>query len=94
MWLWRRGINIRRALVVGAGVAGQRIMKDIVERPELGYKLSGYVSDEDDPAEKDWRCLSGRCWARAWNGNGMDTGRKAGQREGRASISGDKTSRR
>ncbi|MGA7733270.1 MAG: hypothetical protein WCD37_18570, partial [Chloroflexia bacterium] len=42
MWLWRRGINIRRALVVGAGVAGQRIMKAIVERPELGYKLSGY----------------------------------------------------
>ena len=45
MWLWQRGINIRRTVVVGAGLAGQRIMKDIVERPELGYQLAGYVSD-------------------------------------------------
>ncbi len=55
VWLWRRGINIRRALVVGAGVAGQRIMKDIVERPELGYKLAGYVSDSGDtPGSPNW----------------------------------------
>jgi exopolysaccharide biosynthesis polyprenyl glycosylphosphotransferase len=55
MWLWRRGINIRRALVVGAGAAGQRIMKDIVERPELGYKLSGYVADQADAPAREWR---------------------------------------
>jgi len=56
MQLWRRGINIRRAIVVGAGVAGQRIMKDIVERPELGYQLSGYVADSGDtPSSPGWR---------------------------------------
>jgi exopolysaccharide biosynthesis polyprenyl glycosylphosphotransferase len=55
MWLWRRGINIRRALVVGSGVAGQRIMKDIMERPDLGYKLAGYVSDSGDgPGSPSW----------------------------------------
>lgn len=55
MWFWRRGINIRRALVVGSGVAGQRIMKDIVERPDLGYKLAGYVSDnQDGPGSTTW----------------------------------------
>ncbi|MEO5953215.1 MAG: hypothetical protein ABIQ44_12185, partial [Chloroflexia bacterium] len=55
MWLWRRGINIRRALVVGAGAAGQRIMKDIVERPELGYKLAGFVAEQSDAPTRDWR---------------------------------------
>ena len=55
MWLWRRGINIRRTVVVGAGLAGQRIMKDIVERPELGYQLAGYVADSTDPPTRDWR---------------------------------------
>lgn len=55
MWLWRRGINIRRALVVGASVAGQRIMKDIVERPELGYKLAGYVAEQSDAPTGEWR---------------------------------------
>lgn len=56
VWLWRRGVNIRKALVVGAGLAGQRIMKDIVERPELGYKLAGYLSDgADTPRSPSWR---------------------------------------
>ena len=55
MWLWRRGINVTRTLVVGAGIAGQRIMKDIIERPELGYKLSGYASDNGDgPDSPGW----------------------------------------
>src|SRR5207237_9639897 len=55
MWFRRRGVNIRRALVVGSGVAGQRIMKDIVERPDLGYKLAGYVSDSaDGPGSAAW----------------------------------------
>jgi exopolysaccharide biosynthesis polyprenyl glycosylphosphotransferase len=55
MWFWRRGVNIRKALVVGSSVAGQRIMKDIVERPDLGYKLAGYVSDSaDGPGTPSW----------------------------------------
>jgi exopolysaccharide biosynthesis polyprenyl glycosylphosphotransferase len=71
MWLWRRGINTRKALVVGAGVAGQRIMKDILERRELGYELSGYVCDDDDPAEKDWQVpVRSMLGQRNGNGNG------------------------
>ncbi len=55
MWLWRKGINIRRAMVVGAGVAGQRIMKEITERPELGYKLAGYVAESGEgTGSKEW----------------------------------------
>jgi exopolysaccharide biosynthesis polyprenyl glycosylphosphotransferase len=66
MWLWRRGINIRNALVIGASVAGQRIMKDILERPELGYKLAGYVADTSDtPGSPNWRVP-----IRTRNGNG------------------------
>jgi exopolysaccharide biosynthesis polyprenyl glycosylphosphotransferase len=51
-YLWQRGIDVRQVLVVGAGRAGQHIMKDVVERPEHGYKLVGYV--EDNPADKFW----------------------------------------
>lgn len=52
IWLWARGINIRRVLVVGDGVSGQRIIKDIVERSDLGYRLAGYLSDGEAPAER------------------------------------------
>ena len=56
VWLWRRGINIRKAVVVGTGQAGQRIMKDIVERQDLGYRLTGYVSDVmESPGSHNWR---------------------------------------
>ena len=56
VWLWRRGINIRKAVVVGTGLAGQRIMKDIVERSDLGYRLTGYVSDvKESPGGHNWR---------------------------------------
>lgn len=84
MQLWRRGINIRHALVVGAGVAGQRIMKDIVERPELGYKLSGYVADSGDtPSSPGWRIpVRGRDGNRPQRLGGLkDVQRIIGQRD-------------
>jgi len=59
MLLWRYGINIRRVLVVGSSYAGQRIMKDLMERPDLGYALSGYVEDE-----------AGEAWTVPMNGHG------------------------
>jgi exopolysaccharide biosynthesis polyprenyl glycosylphosphotransferase len=52
MMLWRHGVNVRRVLVVGASYAGQRIMKDLMERPDLGYTLAGYV--EDETSDGDW----------------------------------------
>ncbi len=60
MLLWQRGINIRRVLVVGANYAGQRIMKDLMERPDLGYTLAGYVEEEADDGP----------WAVPMNGHG------------------------
>jgi exopolysaccharide biosynthesis polyprenyl glycosylphosphotransferase len=56
VWLWRHGHNVRRTIVVGSGLAGQRIMKDIVEHPELGYQMAGYVTDSSDsPSSVEWR---------------------------------------
>jgi exopolysaccharide biosynthesis polyprenyl glycosylphosphotransferase len=56
VWLWRHGHNVRRTIVVGSGLAGQRIMKDIVEHPELGYQMAGYVTDSSDsPGSVEWR---------------------------------------
>lgn len=60
MVLWQRGINIRRVLVVGAGYAGQRIMKDLMERPDLGFQVAGYVEDDRDDHE----------WTVPMNGHG------------------------
>ena len=47
-WLWRRGIGIDRVLVVGAGQSGRRIMQAMLGRPELGYRLIGYVGEPGD----------------------------------------------
>lgn len=61
IWIWRRGINIRRVLVVGAGPAGQRIMKDILEKADLGYELIGYVEDDGQGhGSPSWRVPIGR----------------------------------
>jgi exopolysaccharide biosynthesis polyprenyl glycosylphosphotransferase len=48
--LWKRNVGVRRVLVVGNGRAGQRIMKDILDNPNLGYRLVGYVDDSPDPS--------------------------------------------
>ncbi|MBX6342529.1 MAG: undecaprenyl-phosphate glucose phosphotransferase, partial [Thermomicrobiaceae bacterium] len=50
--LWRRGIGVDRVLVVGAGPAGQRIMQHIYNRPQVGYRVVGFV--DDVPAEENW----------------------------------------
>ncbi len=44
-----RGIGVRRVAIVGAGEVGRRVMRTIVARPDLGYKVVGYV--DDNPAK-------------------------------------------
>jgi exopolysaccharide biosynthesis polyprenyl glycosylphosphotransferase len=44
----RRGGRLKSLLIVGGGRRGQRLAEQVVERPELGYRLLGYV--ESDPA--------------------------------------------
>ena len=48
MALWRRGIDVRRLVVVGATHGGPRIMKEVLDQPGFGYALMGYVEDTDE----------------------------------------------
>jgi exopolysaccharide biosynthesis polyprenyl glycosylphosphotransferase len=45
-YLRRKGIGLRRALVVGEGQLGRMIMQNIVAQPEHGYQIVGFVDDE------------------------------------------------
>lgn len=49
--LRRKGIGVRRIVIVGAGEVGRRVMRTIVARPDLGYKIVGYVDDNPDKGE-------------------------------------------
>jgi exopolysaccharide biosynthesis polyprenyl glycosylphosphotransferase len=76
VWLWRHGINIRRTVVVGSGLAGQRIMKDIIERPELGYQMVGYLADSADTHDSShWNVPIKRKGELTWLGNLKDVRR-------------------
>jgi exopolysaccharide biosynthesis polyprenyl glycosylphosphotransferase len=47
----RKGIGVRRTVIVGAGEVGRRVMRTIVARPNLGYEIVGYVDDNPDKGE-------------------------------------------
>ncbi|MGC9400571.1 MAG: undecaprenyl-phosphate glucose phosphotransferase [Anaerolineae bacterium] len=49
--LRRRGIGVKRVLIVGAGEVGRRVMRTIVARPDLGYQIVGYVDDNPEKGE-------------------------------------------
>ncbi len=44
----RRGVGVRRVIIVGAGEVGRRVMRTVVARPDLGYQILGYVDDNPD----------------------------------------------
>ncbi len=44
--LRRKGIGISRVIIVGAGEVGRTVMRTIVARPELGYRVVGFVDDD------------------------------------------------
>jgi exopolysaccharide biosynthesis polyprenyl glycosylphosphotransferase len=44
----RRGIGVKRVVIVGAGEVGRRVMRTVVARPDLGYEIVGYVDDNPD----------------------------------------------
>lgn len=44
--LRKRGIGLDRVLIVGAGETGRSVMRNLVARPELGYKVVGFVDDD------------------------------------------------
>jgi exopolysaccharide biosynthesis polyprenyl glycosylphosphotransferase len=49
----RRGLGVTRVLVVGAGEVARSIMRAVVARPELGYRIVGYVDDNPDKAQAE-----------------------------------------
>lgn len=51
--LRKRGIGVRRVLIVGAGEVGRTVMRNIVARPELGYQVAGFVDDDPEKGDTD-----------------------------------------
>ena len=43
--LYRRGIGVDRALVVGAGETGRSVIRTLLARPDLGFAVVGYLDD-------------------------------------------------
>lgn len=52
-WRRKRGLGVSRLLIVGAGEIGRSIMRTTVARPELGYKIVGFVDDDPERAQTD-----------------------------------------
>ena len=46
--LYRRGKQVDRALVIGSGEAGRGVIRTLLARPDLGYKVIGYLDDSSD----------------------------------------------
>jgi exopolysaccharide biosynthesis polyprenyl glycosylphosphotransferase len=51
--LHRRGIAVENVLLVGAGELGRHIIRTIMARPGLGYRLTGFVDDDPERGSKD-----------------------------------------
>ncbi|MFZ5915887.1 MAG: undecaprenyl-phosphate glucose phosphotransferase [Chloroflexota bacterium] len=49
----KRGYGTRHAIIVGAGEVGRSVMRNIVARPELGYRVIGFVDDHPEKAHTD-----------------------------------------
>jgi exopolysaccharide biosynthesis polyprenyl glycosylphosphotransferase len=49
----KRGIGIERVLVVGAGEVGRSVLQTIVARPDLGYKVIGFLDDDPERGTTD-----------------------------------------
>ncbi len=48
-----RGRGVDRVLIVGAGEVGRTVMRTIVARPELGYRIVGFLDDNPEKGETD-----------------------------------------
>ena len=46
-WFRRRGHNAKTLLLIGGGPRGQQFITRLMERPDLGYRVLGYVDDTD-----------------------------------------------
>ena len=46
-----RGVGVDRLLIVGAGEVGRTVMRTVVARPELGYRILGFLDDNPEKGE-------------------------------------------
>jgi exopolysaccharide biosynthesis polyprenyl glycosylphosphotransferase len=44
--LFSKGIAVRKVLIVGADEEGEKLVLDINEFPQLGYKVAGFIDDD------------------------------------------------
>jgi len=51
--LRQRGIGVERVLIVGVGEVGRAVMRNIVARPDLGYRIVGYLDDDPERGSVD-----------------------------------------
>jgi len=49
----KRGRGVDRVLIVGAGEVARSIMRAVVARPDLGYRIVGFVDDDPAKAQTD-----------------------------------------
>ena len=47
------GVGVDRLLIVGVGEVGRTVMRTIVARPELGYRIVGFLDDNPEKGETD-----------------------------------------
>ena len=57
-WMRARGRWLDRALVIGTGAAGRRVMSALLGEPRLGYEIVGVV--DDGPLPPDWAIATQR----------------------------------
>jgi exopolysaccharide biosynthesis polyprenyl glycosylphosphotransferase len=50
----RKGVGVRRLLVVGASNVSKMIMQSVMSRPDLGYELVGFVAPRGSPLVRDF----------------------------------------
>jgi len=55
----RRGLGVDRVLIVGVGESGRSVMRAIMARPELGYRIVGFLDDDPNKAHASIGPFSG-----------------------------------
>ncbi len=58
-WLRRHNIGVEHVLIIGAGEVGRAVMRGIVARPDLGYRITGYLDDDPERGSVDLGRLRG-----------------------------------
>jgi exopolysaccharide biosynthesis polyprenyl glycosylphosphotransferase len=51
--LRQAGIGVDRVLIVGAGEVGRTVMRNLMAQPELGYRVIGFMDDDEEKGTVD-----------------------------------------